>query len=135
MSRWISLVATSPSGKTLFVCRMCGRISPTPDKECKEPPAIAHGAAASCMLLEDAHMAIELMESGQLRLTHTVWSADTICLRWEGEDGAPRRVVLRLFAGDDLQDVLNRVSEKADEIGLTTHQRAKLLAEPTSSTE
>lgn len=33
--RWVMLVATSPSGKTLFSCRCCGRVSPTPDKGCK----------------------------------------------------------------------------------------------------
>jgi len=36
-SRWRALEATSPSGKTLFVCLCCGRISPTPDKRCPEP--------------------------------------------------------------------------------------------------
>lgn len=33
--RWLVLKTTSPSGKTLFCCRVCGRTSPTPDKSCK----------------------------------------------------------------------------------------------------
>lgn len=32
--RWDTLEETSPSGKTLFKCRACGRVSPTPDKAC-----------------------------------------------------------------------------------------------------
>jgi hypothetical protein len=32
--RWVKLNCTSPSGKTLFVCRYCGRVSATPDKSC-----------------------------------------------------------------------------------------------------
>lgn len=35
MSRWIKLDETSPSGKTLFRCVVCERVSPTPDKRCK----------------------------------------------------------------------------------------------------
>lgn len=34
-TRWVRLVATSPSGKTLYVCTVCGRLSSTPDKACK----------------------------------------------------------------------------------------------------
>jgi hypothetical protein len=33
-SRWVPIVATSPSGKRLFVCGCCGRTSTTPDKKC-----------------------------------------------------------------------------------------------------
>lgn len=32
--RWTQLRITSNSGKTLFSCKCCGRISPTPDKTC-----------------------------------------------------------------------------------------------------
>lgn len=35
MSRWIKLDETSPSGKTLFRCVICERVSPTPDKACR----------------------------------------------------------------------------------------------------
>lgn len=40
-SRWRELEETSPSGRRLFQCAICGRTSPTPDKTCsvegKEP--------------------------------------------------------------------------------------------------
>jgi len=32
--RWQALEETSNSGKTLFRCLICERVSPTPDKEC-----------------------------------------------------------------------------------------------------
>jgi len=35
-SRWIRLERTTPSGKQLFLCRTCGRESPTPDKRCAD---------------------------------------------------------------------------------------------------
>lgn len=133
MSRWISLIATSPSGKTLFVCRMCGRTSPVPDKECREVPYTAHGISASCAVLEEAHRAFELMESGARKLTYTVLSADIVALYWEEDDGARRRVWLRTYANDAIEEALKRVAEKVDDIGLTTEQRTKLLAEPTGS--
>lgn len=54
MSRWIELRKTSPSGKTTFMCRMCGRQTTTPDKMCVEPPSVNGAPApASCMLLEE----------------------------------------------------------------------------------
>lgn len=34
-ARWTILDETSPSGKTLFVCKVCGRVSVTPDKNCR----------------------------------------------------------------------------------------------------
>ncbi len=35
LRRWAVLRRTSNSGKTLFVCKCCGRVSPLPDKTCK----------------------------------------------------------------------------------------------------
>lgn len=35
VSRWVTLEKTSPSGKTMFVCTVCGRMSVTPDKSCR----------------------------------------------------------------------------------------------------
>lgn len=35
-SRWQQLASVSPSGKTLFVCTVCGRSSPTPDLRCSK---------------------------------------------------------------------------------------------------
>ena len=37
MFRWIPLHRASNSGKTLFVCRCCGRTSYAPDKDCPQP--------------------------------------------------------------------------------------------------
>lgn len=34
-SRWAEIVRRSPSGKSLFACLCCGRVSPTPDKTCR----------------------------------------------------------------------------------------------------
>lgn len=42
-ARWVLLPFTSPSGKLLFACEECGRISPTPDKRCSGP-----GATKNC---------------------------------------------------------------------------------------
>lgn len=33
--RWKLLPKTTPSGKSLFRCTICGRESPTPDKKCE----------------------------------------------------------------------------------------------------
>jgi hypothetical protein len=32
--RWMPLAVTSPTGKTLFVCLVCGTITPAPNIEC-----------------------------------------------------------------------------------------------------
>ncbi len=45
--RWVTLRATSRSGKTLFCCLDCGRISPTPDKWC-EGLQFYSGEPATC---------------------------------------------------------------------------------------
>lgn len=37
--RWIQIFKTSPSGKTLFVCRGCGRVTPAPGP-CSEKPEL-----------------------------------------------------------------------------------------------
>ena len=58
MSRWIELYATSPSGKTLFVCRMCGTISPIPTKTCSERPNVYQRSALECSLLEEIEGAL-----------------------------------------------------------------------------
>lgn len=56
--RWITLKATSRSGKTLFSCKYCGRVSPTPDKTCLHPPTQPEGqpASPSCQELERGEM-------------------------------------------------------------------------------
>lgn len=85
-SRWVELYATSPSGKTLFVCRMCGRISPTPDRNCPEPPAtVQWKGGASCAVLEEMESAIEqLPEDRQItRKVRLMLSSDGKFLSWE----------------------------------------------------
>lgn len=58
MSRWIALYATSPSGKTLFVCRVCGRKTPAPTATCPEPPEVYQRAALECSLIEELEEAL-----------------------------------------------------------------------------
>jgi hypothetical protein len=41
-SRWVEIVATSNSGKRQWVCRCCGRVSVTPDKECARHAHVVH---------------------------------------------------------------------------------------------
>lgn len=36
-SRWMEIIATTPSGKTQFVCRICGAKTIAPDKKCAKP--------------------------------------------------------------------------------------------------
>lgn len=45
--RWVTLRRTSNSGKTLFVCTVCGRVSPIPDKDCRtfEDPGESWGCS------------------------------------------------------------------------------------------
>ena len=58
MTRWVELYATSPSGKTLFVCRICGRKSVTPDRNCPEPPDVYQKMALPCELIEEMEDAL-----------------------------------------------------------------------------
>lgn len=41
ISRWILSGNTTPSGKSLFICSMCGRTSIAPDKNCPEKDCAA----------------------------------------------------------------------------------------------
>lgn len=53
--RWIQLVTTSPSGKTLFVCSVCGRVTPGPTA-CKDKPELPEGHkyhGLTCMEVEE----------------------------------------------------------------------------------
>src|SRR4051794_18684193 len=36
-SRWMPLVITSNSGKTMFVCLICGEVTPLPFLDCHKP--------------------------------------------------------------------------------------------------
>lgn len=66
MSRWIQLYATSPSGKTLFVCRMCGCQSPVPTSVCSAPPSVTGKTPLPCALLEEMQEALEEVETGEV---------------------------------------------------------------------
>ena len=50
--RWVMLAATTPSGKTLFMCSVCGRISPTPDKRCPSMLVATDGTSITCADVE-----------------------------------------------------------------------------------
>jgi hypothetical protein len=39
-NRWLKILKTSPSGKTLFCCQSCGVVSPLPDSECPNLVAV-----------------------------------------------------------------------------------------------
>jgi hypothetical protein len=59
VSRWVELYATTPSGKTLFVCRMCGRTSPAPDRGCPAlPSTVSWKLSLACDLLEEIEAAL-----------------------------------------------------------------------------
>ena len=70
-SRWAPIVRTSPSGKTLFVCLVCGDLTPGPTKECPrkdekphlDPRLESHiGEAVSCHDVE-AHINEEITKN------------------------------------------------------------------------
>lgn len=46
--RWVQITKTSPSGKTLFVCRSCGTVSPAPNKTCPGHVTNWQGAMVLC---------------------------------------------------------------------------------------
>lgn len=74
MSRWTPLYATSPSGKTLFVCRCCGRVSPTPDKECQELPSVGpHKMAIKCILFEEFEQALAMTSGTEEHKDSQLW--------------------------------------------------------------
>ncbi len=60
MSRWVEIYATTPSGKTLFICNMCGRTSVAPDKACPTPPAtVGWKQTLPCIVLEELAEVVE----------------------------------------------------------------------------
>lgn len=74
MSRWVELYATTNSGKTLFVCKMCGRQSVTPDKDCPTPPSVVSWKnILPCIVLEELAEAVEeaVESTNGLRMVET----------------------------------------------------------------
>lgn len=55
--RWVPMRRTTTSGKTLFVCVCCGRVSPTPDKHC--PNDDCADAEARVLALARSHQVAE----------------------------------------------------------------------------
>ena len=130
MSRWVPLVATSPSGKTLFVCRMCGRMSPTPDKECKDPPFVAHGSQGSCMLLEEVFAAVDIMVDGTPHATYYISGSRHVQVCWVDASGARHNVWIEVLDDAQRESLLKAIAN-----GEATKQRAGTLAEPPGSTD
>lgn len=98
MSRWIPLYATSPSGKTLFVCLMCGRISPTPDKVCAVPPVTpAWKMSASCAVLEEIEEATGGRDNSiNERIMVSVLSDGSAVAQWKSSDKKPNRAAVEI---------------------------------------
>lgn len=60
--RWVQLFKTSPSGKTLFVCRGCGRVTPAPTPCTQKPelPEWHHYHGLTCDEIEQREIALFL---------------------------------------------------------------------------
>lgn len=74
MSRWVRLLATTPSGKTQFMCRYCGRKSLYTDKECKDLPILSTGGGAVHPLRGRTCRELGEVEEKRVR-TSIVWNA------------------------------------------------------------
>lgn len=64
MSRWVRILATTPSGKAQFICRFCGRKSIAPDKRCTELPNLSTGGLG---IHKDAGLTCEQLEAEMMR--------------------------------------------------------------------
>ena len=102
MSRWIELYATSPSGKTLFVCRMCGLVSPVPTRECKEPPVVDRSGwkpTLPCAVLEEMEEATQELDGtvpavGTSLQIHLAGNDGTVS--WRDKDGVHRSLKIHI---------------------------------------
>jgi hypothetical protein len=92
--RWIVLLSTSPSGKTLFVCKVCGCKSIAPDKDCPVRPTFGTGSN-----YEDARSGLSCRE---------VWATK------DDPEYTEARSVLREYKlrQDELQDQLTQRIEE-----------------------
>jgi hypothetical protein len=77
---WVRINRTSPSGKTLFVCTSCGRVSPTPDKTCRTMEDPAESWSCSLRFAPPAHVG-----DAALRDVPGLGSIDGDELKWLGE--------------------------------------------------
>ena len=98
MSRWIELYCTSPSGKTLFVCKFCGRISPLYDKECPALPITPSWKPAfPCAVLEEIEAALVDVGEQHVRLDavlQIVIDENEGRVRWTSSSGDVKRAKL-----------------------------------------
>jgi hypothetical protein len=108
MSRWLELYATSPSGKTLFVCRMCGRVTPAPDKECPSPPTVdSSKLAMSCLLLEEIESALKDVGEVHVPLNSRMWlfkQGTKVMVTWESSPGNVKRTEVKVRERQDRAD-------------------------------
>lgn len=117
-SRWIKLYATSPSGKTLFVCKYCGRQSPTPDRVCQIPPFAAHAPSMPCAILEETEAVLQMVaEETKLEELHrhAVYQIDLhapneATVVWQADDGNMRRKVLNVEC-PQIKELLGRFEQ------------------------
>lgn len=101
MNRWIELYATTPSGKTLFVCKICGAQTPAPTKKCSEPPsAVSWKTVFPCHVMEEVEAALidvgEKEPSGpdiQLQI-HLRGNEGTVS--WKTPQGAQRSMPIKV---------------------------------------
>ena len=101
MSRWVPLYATSNSGKTLFVCLMCGRVSPLPDKVCPVPPVVPSWKfATTCAVLEELEDAAFEAGERHVRLNERIMVGvardGTAVAQWQSKSGDCHRVDVKI---------------------------------------
>jgi len=74
MSRWISILATTPSGKAQFICKYCGRKSVIPDKVCRDLPTLNTGGGTLHPLRGKTCEELEKIEAQRIK-TDITWNA------------------------------------------------------------
>ena len=100
MSRWLELYCTSPSGKTMFVCRMCGLVTPVPTAECPSPPQVCSDKLAmSCAMLEEIESALVDVGEAHVPLGSKLWlfkQGDKTMVSWESSPGNVKRTEVKV---------------------------------------
>jgi hypothetical protein len=120
-SRWVELYTTSPSGKTLFVCRFCGRISPTPDKVCVTlPVVVAYKLALPCEILEEIELCVhgavaevpEEDRKNKIHYTVALLSPTQAEVWWSNERGRPKKSYFTINS-DKIEELINLMKTRA----------------------
>lgn len=81
-SRWVTLKKTSNSGKALFVCTVCGRVSPTPDKTCKTFEDPEESLACSRAETHSGMTPYQELEAFEKVARAAGWSEEVNCPPW-----------------------------------------------------